>query len=377
MNKVALAERLEGYAGVFATESPLAVDLLAMSKALKSMSDEKFASILNREFNADSVEAYESVEAVGIPFQMGGPGYQHGQHLPSTSKMIEDKPYRYQEKRGPVRLIQPPSQEELVKNPSLAKEWADKVEMMLKSASEEVESSSSNVLDETSWNKEASAAVLNNLIKEVTGMDKTVCCDTKRALTKEQKPDGEKKAEKPSSLKTEQTPDVSKKLDSNMVKESKKTPVRKEAGSIKGPGIPDGTGPGKDNPECPKNKAKESYEEEHEETEEKALKQIAEGLELAQEGLEDVKKVEKQEADEEKKEEDGEEKEASKKGAEERLDELEKAKKKEELKSKSRPKGKESSEDLTMVSEGFEFESSLQEANLSPEEQEKLASLFK
>jgi len=89
------------------------------------------------------------------------------------------------------------------------------------------------------WNREASDLVIANLVKEVTGA----------ILTKVQTPDGDKKATKPSTLKEEQTPAIKDVLDSDMVKKSHGA-VKKEAGAKEGPGVPDGTGPMKDTPEC-------------------------------------------------------------------------------------------------------------------------------
>lgn len=60
------------------------------------------------------------------------------------------------------------------------------------------------------WSREASDVVLANLVKDVTGA----------VLTKEQTPDGEKKAVKPATLKEEQTPSISKVLDSDIVTKS-------------------------------------------------------------------------------------------------------------------------------------------------------------
>lgn len=70
------------------------------------------------------------------------------------------------------------------------------------------------------WSKEASDMVLQGLIKDVTGS----------TLTKEQTPDGTKKAEKPATLKEEQTPSIKETLDSDIVKKSQ-GPVAKSASS--------------------------------------------------------------------------------------------------------------------------------------------------
>lgn len=79
------------------------------------------------------------------------------------------------------------------------------------------------------WNREASTAVINNLLRDVVGMEKTVCCDTGRHITKEQTMDGHRKTvEKPATLKPEQTPEIEDVLKSNMVEKSHGK-VRKEA----------------------------------------------------------------------------------------------------------------------------------------------------
>jgi hypothetical protein len=78
------------------------------------------------------------------------------------------------------------------------------------------------------WNIEASDAVLNNLLRDVVGMDKSICCDTGRKLDKDQKPDGSHKGEKAPTLKPEQTPDQQKSLDSGIVEKSHGK-VQKEA----------------------------------------------------------------------------------------------------------------------------------------------------
>jgi membrane protein involved in colicin uptake len=70
------------------------------------------------------------------------------------------------------------------------------------------------------WSKEASEAVQNNLVRDVVGMDKSICCDTKRHLDKGQVPDGSHDGEKAPTLKKEQTPDQSKSLDSGIVEKS-------------------------------------------------------------------------------------------------------------------------------------------------------------
>jgi hypothetical protein len=452
MNKIALAERLEGYAQVFASECPIAVDLVAMGKALRQMNDEKFASIINDAYDAD-----EEVEALWVsgPGQRRGPGpskmtqmgelrtgpgggrgpamiadlAQKAQADPefarkleelakSASEDTEEKEAVLTQQTGPGPKYGPgtrPSKSmpsysgggkgaklvsDLAEKAEKDPQFAKKLEELAKSASESNEDETVDAGQNTdipkakdepvgkSWSKSASAAVLQALVRDVTGMNKSICCDTNQKLTKEQMPDAEKKAETPASLKPDQTPDESESLDSNMVAKSKKTPLKKEAGAKKGPGKPDGTGPMSDTEECPKSdksaQDEEKLEEKHEEKEEEALKEIADGLETAQEGLEKVEKAEVAEkAVDDMQEEEGEEKDAGKKTTEEELAEMKKQKaqelksqKQKELKKKSRPKKEEKSAGDTVVAEGFEFDATMQDIDINPEEQKKLASLF-
>lgn len=460
MNKIALAERLEGYAKVFASECPIAVDLVAMGKALREMKEEKFASIIDGAYSAD--EEVEEVEAVGLVAPMQGPGSYRGRGLPQSRKWE-------QQRSGPGGGQGPAMVAELAERAQADPEFARKLEELAKSASEEAEEkaeekeavftqrvgpgpkygpgsrpsktmpgsgggrgakmvadlaekadkdpefarkleelakSASVGVDETvdagqntdvpeakkdpvgvSWSKSASTAVLQALVRDVTGMNKSVCCDTKQNLTKEQMPDADKKAETPASLKADQIPDESESLDSDMVAKSKKTSLKKEAGAKRGPGKPDGTGPWSGKKECPlsnKNaQGEEDFEDQHEETEEEALKEIAEGLETAQEGLEKVEKAEVAEEAVDKMQNKKKDKEAAKKTTEEELDEMkrqkvreEKAKKQEELKKKSRPKAEEKSAGDKVLAEGFEFDAAMQDIDIDPAEQKKLASLF-
>ena len=342
MDKIALAERLEGFAKVFATENPIAIDLTAMGKVLRGMSDEKFAQIINPEM--------EEVEAVGLLIPGQGRGQGIGRNLPYSTRKEMEKGHGF---GGPKAVIEPSEDEGAVDLQRMLSDpaYKKKIEDLAKMAQEE---ESEETGKKASWNKQASAAVLQNLVNEVFAMDKTVCCDTKQKLTKEQMPDATKKQETPSTLKTEQTPHLSEALDSDMVAKSKKAKTPKSA-----------------------SKEEEKTEEMYEEREESALKEIAEGLEIAQEGLDKVEKFEEAEKalelSEDEEGEEGEEKEAGKATAEERLEKMEKAQKAKEIKEKSRP-SKEAGE--TIVAEGFEFEASMQELEMDSAEQKKLESLF-
>jgi hypothetical protein len=80
------------------------------------------------------------------------------------------------------------------------------------------------------WNKAASDAILNNLLRDVVGMDKKQIEDTGRKLEKGQISDGTHDGEKASTLKPEQTPDQKDVLKSDMVEKSHGK-VQKEAAS--------------------------------------------------------------------------------------------------------------------------------------------------
>lgn len=393
MNKIALAERLEGYSKIFASENPMAIDLMAMGKALRVMSDEKFASNINSEFDIDGVtEATDDKESAMVPFtQPGKEPSMPGGALPAGRRMQRQRPGIG---RGRA-MLEPPTQAELMENPELAREWADKVEQAFgKAASEEntekdveagqnteYQGKTKEKMVGEKWSKAASAAVLQNLVRDVVGMNKSICCDTKQHLTKEQMPDAEKKAQTPSSLKPDQTPDKSEALDTDMVsKANKAKPVNKEAGDAKGPGVPDkdGKGPYGGTDKCPKSKKeeKDASSEEHEEKEEEAMKEIADGLETAQEGLDKMEKAEvAEEATSEKEKEAKDDSDVKKDVAKlkKEKEKEDKAKKMEELKKKSQ--GREA-EDTKVLADGVEFNASIQDIDMSPEEQKKLASLF-
>lgn len=373
MNKIALAERLEGYAKVFASECPIAVDLVAMGKALRQMNEEKFASIINSGYDAD-----EEVEALWV----SGPGQRRG---PGPSRMTQMQQQRGESGGGRGAKIIADLAARAENDSQFAKKLEEFAERNAADQDDDTVDAGQNTdipkaKDKPvgqSWSKSASAAVLQALVRDVTGMNKSICCDTKQKLTKEQMPDAEKKAETPPSLKPDQTPDESESLDSDMVAKSKKTPLKKEAGSKKGPGKPDGTGPWSGTEKCPKSdkdaQDEEEFEEKHEETEEKALKEIADGLETAQEGLEKIEKSEAAEEAVDKMQDKDKAKEAGKKTTEEELAEMKKQK---DLKKKSRPEMEEKSAGDTVVAEGFEFDATMQDIDINPEEQKKLASLF-
>lgn len=263
MDRIALSKRLEGLSSVFAGESKISRDLKAMAYVLTNMPEEKFAEILSPDYTADAAMTPQE-EA---QFEMMKPNPQGGY-------MIKGKPVGrgMARGRGPgfgeigknIIIMAPPEKKAQVQK--LVEQIRGIIEpepvsqaqtspMKLANEEENVEGAY--------WNKQASSAVLNNLLREVTGMEKVIPFNTGRKLTPEQTPDAKHKGipETPPTLKKEQTPDESDVLKSDMVAKSKKAPVKKEAGSIKGPGKPDGTGPMSGTPECPMSKEKKEEEE--------------------------------------------------------------------------------------------------------------------
>lgn len=180
MNRVAIAERLKNLASIFKPNTPFCRDLKAMAYVLNNMSDDKFKNIVADNFkdfiDYEEEEKEEEEEGKNKSYYCD---YEDNSYIEEDDE--EDAPYTY-------------------------------------------------------WNREASNLVKENLLREVVGMDKPVCCDTGRKLTKEQIPEGIHKGlpKKPDSLKEKQTPDVSKKIKSNMLEKSKKE-IKKTA-SIKNNG---------------------------------------------------------------------------------------------------------------------------------------------
>jgi len=211
MNRIALAKRLESLSEVFASHTQYNRDLRAMSYVLNKMADDKFKGIISQDFSADS--GMFSDEACG-PM---GPGVGPRAGKPKVIVIEKEEDTAPMPGKGVIPM---------------SLEANEKTAGMF-------------------WNKDASKAVVDNLLRDVVGMNKSVCCDTGRELESNQVPDDKHKGlpETPKSLTAEQTPNGAESIESGMVAKSKGA-VKKEAGSIKGPGVPDGTGPGKDSPEC-------------------------------------------------------------------------------------------------------------------------------
>ena len=213
MNRLALSQRIKGLSEAFASESPIGQDLSAMAYVLENMSEEKFASVLNKEYSAD-----KEANIYGAPGQ-GGSSVINARVQKALDTL---KSFNLNEK-----------EKESLFEVFLPKEGTPAVPMMTPSTAPanlpKLASEEGDI--EMYWNKEASEAVQSYLLKDVVGMDKAVCCDTGRTLEKEQIPDAEKKQEKPATLTEEQTPKLSESLDSGIVEEAAKAkPVNKEAG---------------------------------------------------------------------------------------------------------------------------------------------------
>jgi hypothetical protein len=302
MDRKVLSNRIQGLSEVFASDNAMHQDLKAMSYVLSQMSDEKFANVVNPEFSGEmEKEAFVLGGPKHEPYQQGGHSGPSMGGLGSGAGAVKD-PVDLAVGMMEKGLI--PSDENVLLQ--AAKKFNAKAKLeqsktpvtqgvppvnqlkgLTRYAGEDLE-------DGAYWNKEASDKVRDFLLKDVVGMDKSICCDTNRHLDKEQMPDATKKQTKPATLKEEQTPKLSEALDSKIVEKAKAAkPVNKEAGSEKGPGIPDGTGPGKDSPECPKSKEKEEKGEKKEEKKKEKKEEKGEKKEDKKEEKKEEKKEDK------------------------------------------------------------------------------------
>ena len=241
MNRIALAERLGGLSKVFASHTPFYRELAAMAYVLNKMDDDKFKTTLAGDF------------AEGLP--------------------AKECTCEKEEEAMPVE-----------QNAVVPEEGAPEIIVVKK----EEENPMSEAKDSGMfWSKAASKAVVDNLLRDVVGMDKSICCDTGRKLDKEQIPDGTHAGvpEKPATLKTEQTPNIAPVIESKIVEKSHGK-VEKEA-STKNAGIE----------EIEKKKVEEHSEKADEETEkaqeltekaDKALEKAKEHDEKAKEHAENI-----------------------------------------------------------------------------------------
>ena len=344
MDRIALAKRLESLSGVFANHTPYNRDLKAMSYVLNKMADDKFKTILSGDFSAEDIDSCMCGEGPGPLPGMGSPaGEPVG--LPG-----DEKP----------KVIVIKKQEGM----PMSMEANEKTAGMF-------------------WCKEASKAVVDNLLRDVVGMNKSQCCDTGRKLDKEQTPDGHHDGEKAKTLTPEQTPDDAASIDTDMVKKSRGA-VKKEAGVV--PGVPDGTGPHGGTAKCQMKKKEEKKEKEASLEDIKKAKKEKEDAK-AKKDLEELKKAQKakkeksaSEEEAEKAEQKAEEKEEkAQEMVEEAEEKLEEAQEKlEEAKEEEKEAEKEEDKDASSSSsfEGIELMASMDEAVLDADEAAQLSKLF-
>jgi len=232
MDKLVLAKRLEGFSQVFAGDNSIAVDLQAMATALKGMSQEKFASIVNAGYEEEACEDKKDEEksekdAMFGAQPYGNPGDAYSNRTPLTE--------RYQGAGGMKGKLTPDQLKAVARKHGIPEDKMISAYPELTASSEVAASPKQASTD--GWTKEAFDAVASNLVRDVLGMNKSVCEDTGRHQTKVQDPDGDKapglKNVRPTEQDTgrdltpEQVPDLKDKLDSDMYKKSK-GPVKKE-----------------------------------------------------------------------------------------------------------------------------------------------------
>jgi hypothetical protein len=404
MDKMALADRFEGYSKVFASESAFGIDLKAMADTLREMPEENFAKVVNADFeeNKDAMlvtpghqvaqpglkgsmptvpggivptdpmfknipkgdkakmiaeiskkyniepekvknmlqdfvpnkEASEEVDAglvtpghnvaqPTLPSSRKDPAHTPGGIAP-TDPMFKDVP-----KGAKAKMISDIAKRRKLDPNMVQSIYEDFMVASKEGASEEVEScGKKEASTESAWTKEAFDYIAQNLVHDVLGMDKSICCDTKRHLDKVQMPDAKKSPETKgavirqedtgAALKPEQVPDLSVVLESDMYKKSQGA-VRKEAAAV--------------TEETPEAKAAEPQE------------------------VKDAGKV---------------------KDPAKELEKMKKEKEQEELKAKSRPKADtpKEAEANTIVAEGIEFDGVIMDVDASDEDVKKLSSLF-
>lgn len=407
MDRIALSQRLEGLSKVFASDTPMHRDLKAMSHVLSKMSDDNFSKVIDAEYVPDVESAVEE-EAAQVPPMQGpqtGPAFMQKVReramergdVPTTtdpSAIADALEKVFAKKPGLIQKIfqalSPQEKKEIIEvMPTPDFEKARGVPTMpglTKSAEEDSEDNKEDDEEKEGqkkyagmfWNRKASDAVLDNLLRDVVGMSKTQLYDTKRKLTPDQTPDGKHAGvpKKPATLKTEQAPDQTDVIDSNMVDESKTTSVRKEAGSKKGPGKPDGTGPYGGTSECQmadekdKDSAMKYTKKENPEYTGKKGPVWDEPREAGLEELEE-QKAEKAEEKAEKLEQ------KAKKDIAEGKKNLEKAEKVEEKAEKAEKEATTQIAPPTVIeAEGIEMSSPMDDIEMSSEEAEKLSRLF-
>jgi len=234
MDRTALSKRISGLADVFATGSVPRRELEALSYALENMRDEKFASILNEGIEADDKDANVRGYGVAQPVQKHEMAISQRARQPQGKLQPQDIAYLEDlMARDPTTVLKViKSKPEQAPAQAPAGVAPAGVAPAGKLADDEVAQPQGSA-----WNREASDAVIRNLVSDVLGreaMQKTVCCDSGRQLEKKQMPDATKKQERPATLTEEQTPKLSEALDSGMYEKSKGA-VRKEAAKADAP----------------------------------------------------------------------------------------------------------------------------------------------
>jgi hypothetical protein len=332
MDRIALSNSIKELSGVFACDNTIAVDLNAMAHVIENMSDEKFASVVNK-------------EAFGQMFNNPGPkaGPAKMQEIrqrmretgtPGTIRTPEEFAQMAVKVFGEGNLKKPGFIQKLV---SELKGIAKEPEMADVPTGEGIptpvtaDNHNEDVMDGMYWNKEASDAVAGALLKDVVGMDKSICCDTGRKLEKKEMPDSEKKQETPSTLKGEQIPQDKENHDSGIVE---------KANAAK----------------------KQASDEEHEEKEADAIKDIKDGIEKIEEAVEKIEEVEEKKEDEEVVE-----------AKEEKKDEK---KEDEEVDAGKKKTAASVVDDSLLKSEGVELIAPMSEAKLSSNDESELSKLF-
>lgn len=211
MDRIALSKRLESFANVFASHTPMNRDLRAMAHVISNMDEERYSSILSEGF----------VPEIGYAGKGMGPGMGMGPGV--GMKPGKGLGFGAPQQKAVVVKIEPQDSDEKSEDaePSITEAEACK---NTESGLETEEMSS--------WDKSASEAVLDSLVRDVVAMDKKFDGESNAKLPSEQIPDNDHKGlpETPKELKDEQTPDLGESYDSGMVDKSKiKGGVKKEA----------------------------------------------------------------------------------------------------------------------------------------------------
>jgi hypothetical protein len=310
MDRIALAKRLESLSSVFASHTPYNRDLRAMAYVLNKMADDKFTSILSGDFTQEEVEACMCGK---------GPGSPLSKIIPMGEPMLEEA----QPADEPVLVI--------------------KTEGGIPMSAEATEKTAGMF-----WCKEASKSVVDNLLRDVVGMNKSVCCDTGRHLDKPQVPDGTHDGEKAPTLKPEQTPEMAEVLKSDMVAKSHGK-VEKEAG--KAPDIAE--------------KMKAKKEKADKEKLEKDVKELKKGKKASEDSDEKAEQAAEKMEDE------------AQKDVEKAKEQLEKAEEKLEEAKKVEEKAESEEKDATSsIIDGIELMASMDEVELDANEAAELSKLF-